>query len=275
MMQAIAGGLVQKGTPLVNISVVEPNLDTQMRIRQMGFSVLNDGNDVLTNLAHINIVVLAVKPQIMYEALLPLSGKLTHQLVLSIAAGIRIQAICQWLNHPRVVRAMPNTPGLIQAGISGIFAPASITVSERATVETLLASIGKTCWVKEESLLDAITAVSGSGPAYVFYVIEALEMAAQKLGFDAATASLLALETFRGASLLAAGSTEPASQLRANVTSKRGTTEAAIKVFDDENLQSRFIAGVMAAAARASALGDEFATIANVAVDTKVTKHGH
>jgi pyrroline-5-carboxylate reductase len=256
MMQAIALGLIARGAPASTMQVVEPDANTSESLRQMGISVVPSAADVVDS---IDVVILAVKPQVMREALQPLAGKLRRQLVISIAAGIRTRELSAWLNFANVVRAMPNTPALIQAGISGLYASDAVLVASRHTAESLLATIGKTFWVREEAMLDAVTAVSGSGPAYVFYAIEALETAALKLGFDASTARMMALETFRGASLLAAQSSDAPATLRANVTSKRGTTEAAITVFDAEHLRERFIAGVTAAALRATALGDEFA----------------
>jgi pyrroline-5-carboxylate reductase len=218
-----------------------------------------DSERVLGMLADIDIVILAVKPQVMREALAPFSAQLRKQLVLSIAAGIRTQELTQWLQHANIVRAMPNTPALIQAGITGLYASQAVSQPERQTAEMLLSTVGKTIWFDDEAMLDVVTAVSGSGPAYVFYAIEALEMAALKLGCEAATARTLALETFRGAALLAAQSAESPAQLRANVTSKRGTTEAAIAVFDDESIKARMITGVTAAAVRAKELGEAFA----------------
>jgi pyrroline-5-carboxylate reductase len=256
MMQAITLGLLARGTNVSNIRVVEPDANTRMSLQQMGVNVIDNPCDAIDS---IDVVILAVKPQVMREALQPLTGKLSHQFVLSIAAGIRTRELSAWLNFANVIRAMPNTPALIQAGISGLYAAASVDATSRNAAQSLLDTVGKTFWVADEAMLDAVTAVSGSGPAYVFYVIEALEAAALNLGFDPPTARMLALETFRGASLLAAQSTDAPATLRANVTSKRGTTEAAISVFDAEFLQMRFIKGVTAAAKRAAELGNEFA----------------
>jgi len=255
MMQAITLGLLARGTPANTVYVVEPDVRTGDSLRQMGLSVSANPADIIDV---VDVIILAVKPQVMREALQPLAGKLRQQLVISIAAGIRTRELSAWLNFPNVVRAMPNTPALIQAGISGLYAATAVESPSRRTAEELLAAIGKTFWVDEEAMLDAVTAVSGSGPAYVFYAMEALEASAIALGFDAATARMLALETFRGASLLAAQSSDAPATLRANVTSKRGTTEAAIAVFDAEQLRERFMAGVTAAAKRATTLGDEF-----------------
>ncbi len=257
MMQAIAGGLMVRGLPAANLFAIEPDDTTRLAVAGLGVQVAASMDDSRANLAAIDVVILAVKPQVMTAAIAPLANRLTHQLVLSIAAGVRIMEIARWLGYARIVRAMPNTPALIQAGMTGLYAPIDVDVEGRATAESLLTAIGKTAWFDDESMLDAVTAVSGSGPAYVFYAIEALEASAIELGFSAEAARQFALETFRGAALLAAQSTDSPAQLRANVTSKGGTTEAAIAVFDETGVRTRFISGVRAAAARAKQLGDE------------------
>jgi pyrroline-5-carboxylate reductase len=202
--------------------------------------------------------VLAVKPQAMKEAVAPLSGKLDSQLVISIAAGIRSEDLSRWLGgYQRVVRAMPNTPALIQAGITGLYAMPGVSAAQRAGAEALMGAVGKTVWFDDEAMLDAVTAVSGSGPAYVFYFIEALERAALEMGFTAGQARLFALETFLGGAKLAAQSADSPATLRANVTSKRGTTERALDRFEASALQAKFVEGVKAARDRAVELGDE------------------
>jgi pyrroline-5-carboxylate reductase len=257
MMQAIAGGLIARGTPADMLSAIEPDPATRQIVTAMGIRADENADAAIATIASTAIIILAVKPQVMVEAIAPFAGKLDQQLVLSIAAGVRTRELSRWLHHHLIVRAMPNTPALIQAGISGLFAGTAVDAAGRARAEALLATVGKTIWVEDESLLDAVTAVSGSGPAYVFYAIEALEAAAVKLGIAPNAARLLAIETFRGAALLAAQSAESPATLRANVTSKRGTTEAAIAKFNDENIAERWQAGVMAAARRATELGDE------------------
>ncbi len=257
MMQAIAGGLIARGLPAANLFAVEPDAVTRLAVTRLGVNAVAAMDDGRANLAATDVVILAVKPQVMAAAIAPLANRLTHQLVLSIAAGVRTMEITRWLGHTRIVRAMPNTPALIQAGITGLYAPLTVDEAGRATADSLLAAVGKTAWFDDESMLDAVTAVSGSGPAYVFYAIEALEASAVELGFSAEAARQFALETFRGAALLAAQSDDSPAQLRANVTSKGGTTAAAIAVFDEKGVRSRFISGVRAAAARAKQLGDE------------------
>jgi pyrroline-5-carboxylate reductase len=152
---------------------------------------------------------------------------------------------------------MPNTPALVRAGASALFAPAEVSAEERARAEALLAAVGTTVWVEREELLDAITAVSGSGPAYVFYFIEALEQAARELGLTPDTARRLAIETFSGAARLALASDEPVTTLRERVTSKGGTTERALKAMAADRVKEAVVGAVKAAAERSRELGDE------------------
>jgi pyrroline-5-carboxylate reductase len=264
MMQAIAGGLIARGHTPADLAAVEPDAMTANRLREMAIFVVPGGDLATLTLPDFETIVLAVKPQVMREAIRPLAGRLRGQLVLSIAAGIRTTDLSAWLaadkpENTQIVRAMPNTPALIQAGISGLFAPIGTSTEAQARAETLLGAVGKTVWFEDESKLDAVTAISGSGPAYVFYFIEALEAAARGFGFTATQARQFALETFRGAALLASQSTDTPAQLRANVTSKGGTTAAAIAVFDAANLQAAFIDGVIAAKQRAHELGGAMA----------------
>jgi pyrroline-5-carboxylate reductase len=258
MSQAIVGGLLAQGHAARDLQVVEPNEATRARLLSMGVAAhAVCGETVLAA----DAIVLAVKPQVMREALTPLAGKLTTQLVISIAAGIRTVDLSRWLGdgagYTRIVRAMPNTPALIRAGITGLFAMPALSAGDKARAEDLLRAVGKTSWFEQESMLDAVTAVSGSGPAYVFYFIEALEEAAREMGFDAAAARLFAIETFTGGARLAAESHDSPAVLRANVTSRRGTTERAIETFDAAALKQKFIDGVKAAAARSAELGVE------------------
>jgi pyrroline-5-carboxylate reductase len=256
MAQAILGGLLAKGQSPADCFVIEPVEAARAKIaaREVTASTWWTPRAL-----EADVIVLATKPQTLEDAVAPFAGRLTNQLVISIAAGIRTQNLADWLGgHARLVRAMPNTPALIHAGITGLYARSECTASDRATASSLLGAVGKTVWFDDESMLDAVTAVSGSGPAYVFYFIEALETAAVELGFSAEAARLFALETFAGGAKLAAMSADSPATLRANVTSKRGTTERAIEHFDTAQLKAAFIAGVKAAAQRSTELGDEF-----------------
>lgn len=268
MCQAIIGGLIAKGTPATDLHAIEPLAETRAALKRMGIASANEfhPDDLDTD-----IMVLAVKPQMMHAAVAPFAGKLAAQLVVSIAAGIRSADLAHWLARPgggpepagksatyeNIVRAMPNTPALIRAGITGLYAMRGVSASARSAVETLLGAVGKTAWFDDESMLDAVTAVSGSGPAYVFYFIEALEQAARELGFDEPTARQFALQTFVGGARLAAESNEAPAALRQRVTSRRGTTERAIETFDALDLKRRFVDGVKAACERSRELGNE------------------
>ena len=255
MAQAILGGLVAKGQSARDCFVIEPYEAARAKLSAQGIeSAVTWGARGLDA----NVIVLAVKPQMMKEAITPLNGVLHNQLVISIAAGIRTRDLSRWLGaYAHIVRAMPNTPALIHAGITGLYAMPGVAGAQRMAAEKLMAAVGKTLWFDDETMLDAVTAVSGSGPAYVFYMIEALENAALGLGLAAPVARALALETFLGGAKLAAQGRDSPAVLRANVTSKRGTTERAIEAFDAADLQSVFVAGVRAACARSVELGEE------------------
>jgi pyrroline-5-carboxylate reductase len=201
-------------------------------------------------------LVLAVKPQDMRSAAMPLAGKLGGKLVISVAAGIRLADLSRWLGgHAKLIRCMPNTPALIGAGIAGLYAPAGVKPPERRRAERILGAVGKVVWVNDEALLDPVTAVSASGPAYVFWFIEQLANSGEALGLAPAVAAQLALETVLGAAKLAAGSKEPPGVLRERVTSRGGTTAAALKVFEDEALAERFRRAVEAASRRGAEMG--------------------
>ena len=275
MCQAIIGGLLAQGTPTADIYAIEPLADTRAALERLGIasaSEFRDGDFAA------DVLVLAVKPQMMRVAVSPFAGKLATQLVVSIAAGIRCTDLAQWLagargksrpaaapeSYGNIVRAMPNTPALIRAGITGLYAMPGVSAAARAVAQNLLGAVGKTAWFDDEATLDAVTAVSGSGPAYVFYFIEALEQAGRELGFDEPTARQFALQTFLGGARLAADSDESPAVLRQRVTSKRGTTERAIETFESLDLKRHFIDGVKAACQRSRELGDEMSREAAV-----------
>ena len=181
-------------------------------------------------------------------------------MVISIVAGVQGQTLARWLGHQRIVRAMPNTPALIRAGITGAVALADVSADDRADADRILRSIGEVLWLERESLLDPVTAISGSGPAYVFYFIEALQQAGRDLGFTDEQARQLAVETFSGAASLARLSSEPVHVLRERVTSKGGTTAAALAHLESSQVRSRIIEAVRAACARAEEMGRQFDT---------------
>jgi len=210
------------------------------------------------------IVVFAVKPQQMQEAARFSGLKPNANLVVSIAAGITLASLAGWLGgpnlaHTKLVRAMPNTPALIGAGVTGLYALPGVSEAERKQAEAILGAVGGTVWVEDEALMDAVTAVSGSGPAYVFWFIEQLARSGESLGLAPETARKLALETVLGAARLAAQSADSPATLRERVTSKGGTTEAALKAFEEQKLAERFLRAIEAARDRGAELGSQLA----------------
>jgi pyrroline-5-carboxylate reductase len=199
-----------------------------------------------------------VKPQTFKEAAQQTRTFCTQALHLSVAAGIRSDSIAQWLGTERVVRAMPNTPALVGLGQTGLFARAAVTAADKTWVDQVMATTGALLWVDNEALLDAVTAISGSGPAYVFFFIEAMVDAGVKMGLTPEQATQLAIGTFEGASQLAKTASEPPSVLRERVTSKGGTTYAALTSMQNAQVGELFQAALQAAQQRAHELGDEF-----------------
>ena len=256
MASAIIGGLMKQGTPASQICVVEPFEETRERLnRQLGVRVLAAAD---TSLAQADLVIWAIKPQIFKQAAEQTRAFCTHALHLSVAAGIRSDSIAAWLGTERVVRAMPNTPALVGLGQTGLFARTGVSATDQAWVEQVIATTGALLWVKNEPLLDAVTAISGSGPAYVFFFIEAMVEAGVKMGLTTEQATQLSIGTFEGASQLAKSANEPPSVLRARVTSKGGTTYAALNALQNTHVRELFQAALEAAQQRAHELGDEF-----------------
>src|SRR5688572_6394758 len=203
MATALVSGLLKKGRRAADIRVVE--IDPSARERLARDLHVEAHADLAAGVAGAECIVLAIKPQQMREVARALAPLARDALIVTIAAGIRHSDLARWLGgHARLVRAMPNTPALALAGVTGLYAPRGVTADDRASAEAILGAAGTTLWVDSEERMDAVTAVSGSGPAYVFYFIEALEEAAKGLGFDGKTARTLALETFTGAVKLAA-----------------------------------------------------------------------
>lgn len=256
MATALIAGLLQQGVTADAISVVEISEENRARLnKDYGVTVCSEPGPVV---AASNVVVLAVKPQQLLEVARALKGCLTHQLVISIAAGVRACDLSRWLGgYGSLVRVMPNTPAMVRAGVSGLYALPTVDAAQRREAESILSTVGIVQWLADEEQMDAVTAISGSGPAYVFYFIEALEEAAIELGLNAEQARQLALGTFQGAAKLAAGSPDDVITLRTRVTSKGGTTERAIQTMTDAAVKSHIIAAVRAAADRSRELGDE------------------
>ena len=257
MASALIGGLLQQGYSAAQIRVVEISAEGREKmIRELGVAAVADLADGVSSS---DVILLAVKPQQLSAVAQQLVPLLKDHLVISIAAGIRASDISRWLGgHARVVRAMPNTPALVRAAVTGLYALPGVSAQQKQHAEAILATVGSVLWLEREELLDALTAVSGSGPAYVFYFIEALQQAAVELGLDAAQARQLSLETFLGAAKLANQSKEDAATLRARVTSKGGTTERALQSMENDGVRSAIARAIHAAHKRARAMGDEF-----------------
>jgi pyrroline-5-carboxylate reductase len=256
MASAIIGGLIREGLSATQIDVVEPVTEARAKLRaQFGVTVQEQATPTLARAA---LVVWAVKPQTFKEAARqarPHTGKALH---LSVAAGIRSDSIAQWLGTQRIVRSMPNTPALIGKGITALFARPGVSADDKRKVEQVIATTGESLWVDEEVQLDAVTALSGSGPAYVFFFLEAMTQAGIEMGLTREQAYKLSLATFAGASELARASNDPPEVLRQRVTSKGGTTHAAISAMEQDQVQALFVKALHAARQRAKELGDEF-----------------
>lgn len=253
MAAAMIGGLLQKGYAARDIAVAEQNAERRAWMaNEFGVNVVDDASQALTA----DIVVLAVKPQQLRAALCCLPPPHPEQLIVSIAAGVRACDISRWLHgHPTVVRAMPNTPALVGAGITGLYALPAVSEAQKAQATQLLEAVGNVVWVESEAQIDVVTAISGSGPAYVFLFIEALEQAAIDLGLPAETARQLTLQTFLGASALAIKDKSPLAELRARVTSKGGTTERGLLALEEGGVKYVIGMAARAAAERAQEMG--------------------
>lgn len=257
MAAALIGGIAGKLTEGKNIHVVDVVPTTLESLTQRFGVTASAQPDAV--LAHCDVIVLAVKPQQMRDVAAAIRPFIAQQLVVSIAAGIRGSDLMRWLgDHPAVVRAMPNTPALIGKGMTGMVAMPGVRAEQRAAADAILRATGATIWLDNENLIDAVTAVSGSGPAYVFYFMEAMQQAATELGLSDAQGLELVKATFDGAVELARRSTEPMSLLRERVTSKGGTTYAALTTMHSEGVAPAIVKAVKAAAARGKELGDEF-----------------
>ncbi len=257
MASAIIGGLVRQGHPTARLQVVEPWDEQRAKLTQQfpGMTVLPAAG---ADLQPSDLVVWAVKPQTFKEAATATRPYVSGALHLSVAAGITSESIARWLGSERIVRAMPNTPALVGLGMTGLMARAAVSAEDRALVEGVVRTTGELVWVKAEADLDAVTAISGSGPAYVFYFLEAMRDAGARMGLPPEVAYQLAVGTFVGAATLAQRSDDPPQLLRERVTSKGGTTYAAITAMDASGMKTRFEEALKAAQNRAAELGAEF-----------------
>jgi len=258
MASSLIGGLTSSGQSS-NILVAEPGTEQRQRLtQQFKVQTTKDNSDSLKA----DVVVLAVKPQLLQTVCRELSKALEqsdHQpLFISIAAGVRSDDIDRWLGgNQAIVRCMPNTPALLQTGATGLFANPRVSASQKTLSENILQAVGITLWVNEEAELDAVTAVSGSGPAYFFLLMEAMQQAGIELGLEAETAEKLVLQTALGAALMADSSDVNAATLRARVTSKGGTTEQAIKSFQNADFEKLVLNALKAANDRSQTLAEE------------------
>jgi len=256
MASAIMGGLIRQGHAAGNIEVVEPYEPTRAALLQ-SYGITAQAAPTAA-LERAQIVVWAVKPQTFKDAAAQTRAHTQQALHLSVAAGIRSDSIAQWLGSERIVRTMPNTPALVGLGQSALYARPAVSTAERQSVEAIMASTGEFLWVDAEKHLDAVTALSGSGPAYVFYFLEAMTRAGVGMGLTEQQAHQLAVGTFVGASELARRSEEPPAVLRQRVTSKGGTTYAALTSLEHDAVGEAFVRAMQAAEHRAHELGDEF-----------------
>lgn len=256
MAIALVGGLMQRGFAPHDLSVIEILPEARERLTAQ-FAINVFGEASIEALA-CDVLVLAVKPQQMRTALASLPTGDNKPLIVSIAAGLLVDDLARWMGgYRRIVRAMPNTPALIGAGMTGLYADPSVSTEDKNRAEAILGAVGETVWVNSEDLIDSVTAISGSGPAYVFLFLEAMQEAARELGLSPETARSLAIQTVIGSAQLAEQSSDPVSVLRERVTSKGGTTEAALKKKAEMGVKEGLIAGMHAAAERSRELGIE------------------
>lgn len=256
MARSIIGGLTKQGYQPANLCASDPNPATLAVLQaDFGIRVIEDNAAAVVDA---EVVVLAVKPQVMKDVCSALQPHLpTRALIISIAAGIGCASISRWLGAERhLVRCMPNTPALVQMGASGLFAATGVTVEEKTIAENILAAVGTVAWVEDEDLLHAVTAVSGSGPAYFFLFLEAMEQAAVQQGLDPATARQLAVQTAAGTARLAQNSEVSLAELRRQVTSPGGTTEKAIAAFEQHHLRQTVDIAMQACANRSRELAE-------------------
>lgn len=253
---AMISGLQAQGLAVNQIDVVEPFAEAQERLQShFGIAAHPLAGPFLSSAA---IVIWAVKPQSFKEAARQVHAYTQNALHISVAAGIPSDSIARWLDNERVIRTMPNTPALIGKGITGLFARPPVTDADRQHAERIVSGMGRFLWLDSESQLDAVTAISGSGPAYMFYFMEAMTAAGADMGLSREQAYQLAVATFIGAGELAQSSHEPPEILRQRVTSKGGTTHAAIVSMDESHIKDLFAKALHAAHRRAAEMGAEF-----------------
>jgi pyrroline-5-carboxylate reductase len=256
MATSLIGGLRAQGVDAALIRASDPGEEQRAKVAaEHGIELFADNAQAIEGA---DVVLIAVKPQMMKAVCVALRPSLKpHQLVVSIAAGITCASMNTWLGEHPIVRCMPNTPALLRKGVSGLYATARVSSAQREQAEQLLSAVGIALWLDDEKQLDAVTAVSGSGPAYFFLLIEAMTAAGEKLGLPRETAAQLTLQTALGAALMATGSDVDAAELRRRVTSPAGTTEAAIKSFQAGGFEALVETALTAAAHRSAEMAEQ------------------
>ncbi len=259
MARSLIGGLLATGFPASQLLIADPNPDTGTSYQTLNPDIIVStcNADIAQNA---DVIVFAVKPQVLRDVVTELRSYICNsdKLIISIAAGIRESSITQWLEaEEAVVRCMPNTPALVQAGASALYANNHVSIGQREAAETIMRAAGIAVWVENEKEMDAVTALSGSGPAYYFLMMEAMQIAGEKLGLSVENARLLTLETALGAAKLAIESGEDPAILRQRVTSKGGTTEQALKVLKQHDYSGMIYKAMQAAAKRSAELAEE------------------
>ena len=259
MARSLIGGLLQNDWPANQICVADPNPEQGNLLRQINPDIiLSSDNQSAAKSA--DVLIFATKPQVLQSISREVADIVQEHkpLIVSIAAGIRSSDIDRWLKKDlAIVRCMPNTPALVQSGATGLFANQHVSESQKEQAEQILRSVGITLWVDEERQLDTVTALSGSGPAYIFLVIEAMQAAAEQMGLSSETARMLSIETAFGSSKLALESQDEVSLLRQRVTSKGGTTEKALQILEDGGLRKLFYNAMQGAEERAEELAEQ------------------
>ena len=254
MAQALIGGLISRCLPPTRITVSDPVEKVRLLLAEKDVCVTDDN---IAAIRDADIVLFAVKPQVLASVLKPLKGLFEGKLVMSIVAGAEIATITTLLATDRIVRVMPNTPALVQTGAHGLYATDAVDSKDRELASQVLAATGLTLWVNSEAQIDAVTAVSGSGPAYFFYMMESMIRAGKNLGLDEKVATALTLQTALGAAQMAITSSNTPAELRKNVTSPNGTTQAALEVFDRAQISQNIQAALAAAQKRSQELAQE------------------
>lgn len=254
MAQALIGGLLSRGLPATRITVSDPVVQVREALQAKDVHVTDNNIEAIRDA---DVVVLAVKPQMLSAVLGPLKGLFSNKLIVSIVAGAEIATITKFTETDMIVRVMPNTPALVQTGAHGLFAYPVVSADKRDLASQILAATGLTLWVNEEAQIDAVTAVSGSGPAYFFYMMESMIRAGKNMGLDEKTATALTLQTALGAAQMAITSSSSPAELRKNVTSPNGTTQAAIEVFDRAQISQNIQTALAAAQKRSQELAQD------------------